>query len=135
LDGKSGAGEQAMMLVKTNSKPEGSSMTTVLAIDALEHPGTFEGYLHEDAGVSFIVVNAPPGGGPALHRHAYAEVFVVQEGRALFTAGDETIEVIGGHIVVVPPGTPHKFRNIGPSELRMVNVHAAGKIVTEWLDE
>lgn len=110
-------------------------MTTVIAFDALEREGTFEGYLHEDAGVSFLLVNAPPGGGPALHQHAYAEVFVVQEGHARFTAGDETIEVAGGHVVVVPPGTPHKFVNDGAGALRMVNIHAAGKIVTEWLKE
>ena len=110
-------------------------MTTVIAFDALEREGTFEGYLHEDAGVSFLLVNAPPGGGPALHQHAYAEVFVVQEGHARFTAGDETLEVAGGHVVVVPPGTPHKFVNDGDGALRMVNIHAAGKIVTEWLKE
>jgi mannose-6-phosphate isomerase-like protein (cupin superfamily) len=110
-------------------------MATVIPIDALDREGTFEGYLHEDAGVSFILVNVPPGGGPALHRHDYAEVFVVQEGHSRFTAGDQTLDVTGGHIVVVPGGTPHKFSNHGSGELRMVNIHAAGKIVTEWLEE
>jgi mannose-6-phosphate isomerase-like protein (cupin superfamily) len=110
-------------------------MTTVIAIDALDREGTFEGYLHEDAGVSFFLVSVPPGGGPALHQHAYAEVFVVQEGHARFTAGNETLDVTGGHIVVVPSGTPHKFVNDGTGELRMVNIHAAGKIETEWFEE
>ncbi|MGH2443708.1 MAG: cupin domain-containing protein [Chloroflexota bacterium] len=110
-------------------------MTKVIAIDALDPEGTFEGYLHEDAGVSFLLVNAPPGAGPALHRHAYTEVFVVQEGRARFTAGSETLEVTAGHIVVVPPFTPHKFVNDGMSDARMINIHAAGKIETEWLEE
>jgi mannose-6-phosphate isomerase-like protein (cupin superfamily) len=108
-------------------------MTTVLAFDELERGGMFEGYLHEDAGVSCILVDAPPGTGPALHRHAYAEVFVVQEGQARFRAGEETLEVSGGHIVVVPGGTPHGFTNCGSGPLRMVNIHAAGNIVTEWL--
>lgn len=45
---------------------------------------------HLDANVSFIVVDEPPGGGPRLHRHPYEEVFVVQEGTAIFTAGDTT---------------------------------------------
>ncbi len=39
-----------------------------------------------------------------LHRHPYEEVFVVQEGTATFTAGDETIEAKGGQVVVVPAG-------------------------------
>jgi mannose-6-phosphate isomerase-like protein (cupin superfamily) len=114
---------------------EDASMTTVIAFDALVREGTFEGYMHEGVGVSLILVNAPPGGGPALHKHAYAEVFVVQEGQARFTAGDETLDVAGGHIVVVPSGTPHKFVNIGPGELQSVNIHAAEKIETEWIEE
>jgi mannose-6-phosphate isomerase-like protein (cupin superfamily) len=40
-----------------------------------------------------MVVNAPPAGGPKLHRHPEEEVFVVQEGHATFTAGEKTIEV------------------------------------------
>ncbi len=77
-----------------------------------EDPNEFQGHRH-GAGVSFIVVDAPPGGGPRLHKHPYEEVFVVQEGTATFTAGGETIEVEGGQIVVVPAGVPHRFVNSG----------------------
>jgi mannose-6-phosphate isomerase-like protein (cupin superfamily) len=111
------------------------TMTTVIAFNALDQEGRFEGYLHEDAGVSFLLVHAPPGDGPALHQHAYAEVFVVQEGEARFTAGNQTLDVSGDHIVVVPAGTPHKFVNAGTGELRMINIHAAGTIKTEWLEQ
>src|SRR5215207_3600986 len=45
---------------------------------------------------TLMVVDAPPGGGPKLHRHPYEEVFIVQEGTATFTAGDETVEVKSG---------------------------------------
>jgi mannose-6-phosphate isomerase-like protein (cupin superfamily) len=40
-----------------------------------------------------MIVDAPPVGGPRLHKHPYEGVFVVQEGNATFTAGEETIEV------------------------------------------
>jgi mannose-6-phosphate isomerase-like protein (cupin superfamily) len=109
-------------------------VTRVINTDALED-GEFQGHLYGNATVSFILVNAPPGGGPALHRHPYEEVFIVQEGTALFTAGEESIEVSGGHVVVVPPNTPHKFTNIGTGILRQVDIHPRGKFVTEWLDE
>ncbi len=89
---------------------------------------------HLDANVSIIVVDAPPGGGPKLHRHPYEEAFVVQEGTATFTAGDEKIEVTGGHVVVVPAGVPHKFVNTGVGRLRQVDVHASDRFVTEWLE-
>ena len=95
--------------------------------------GELQGY-HLGANVSVIVVDAPPGGGPKLHRHPYEEVFVVQEGNATFTAGDETIEVEGGQVVVVPAGVPHKFVNSGTGRLRQVDIHASDRFVTEWLE-
>ena len=95
--------------------------------------GEFQGR-HLGANVSIIVVDAPPGGGPKLHRHPYEEVFVVQEGTATFTAGGEKIEVTGGQVVVVPAGVPHKFVNTGVGRLRQVDVHASDRFVTEWLE-
>jgi mannose-6-phosphate isomerase-like protein (cupin superfamily) len=85
------------------------------------------------AGVSIILVDARPGRGPALHQHAYEEVFIVEEGRATFTAGDEEREVSAGDIVVVPPNTPHRFVNSGDGPLRQVAIHVSPRFVTEWL--
>jgi mannose-6-phosphate isomerase-like protein (cupin superfamily) len=113
-------------------------MVTVINTEELRRSGktpVFEGYQHGDVPVSFFLVDAPPGGGPRLHRHPYAEVFVVQEGRATFTAGSETHEVTGGHVVIVPPGMSHKFVNSGDGPLQMVNIHPAGQMVTEWLED
>jgi mannose-6-phosphate isomerase-like protein (cupin superfamily) len=95
--------------------------------------GEFQGRLL-GASVSVIVVDAPPGGGPKLHRHPYEEVFVVQEGTATFTSGDEKIEVQGGQVVVVPAGVAHKFVNSGTGQLRQVDIHASDHFVTEWLE-
>ena len=113
-------------------------MVTVINTEELQRSGktpVFEGYQHGDVPVSFFLVDAPPGAGPRLHRHPYAEVFVVQEGRATFTAGSETLEVTGDHIVIVPPGVPHKFVNTGDGSLRTVNIHPIGQMVTEWLED
>jgi len=90
---------------------------------------------HHDAGVSFIVIDAPPGSGPKLHKHPYEEVFVVQEGTVTFTAGDEVVEASGGQIVVVPAGVPHKFVNSGTGPLRQIDIHPTGRFVTEWLED
>jgi len=99
-----------------------------------EDANEFQGH-HHDAAVSFIVVDAPSGSGPKLHRHPYEEVFVVQEGNVTFTAGDETIEASGGQIVVVPAGVPHKFVNSGTGRLRQIDIHASERFVTEWLED
>ena len=84
-------------------------------------------------GISIILVNAEPGRGPALHKHQYEEVFIVQEGKATFTAGDEQREVRGGEIVIVPPDTPHGFVNSGDGPLRQIAIHVNPRFVTEWL--
>ena len=94
----------------------------------------FQGH-HHGAGVSFIAIDAPPGGGPRLHKHPYAEVFVVQEGIATFTTGDEVIEARAGQVVVVPAGVPHRFVNSGTGRLRQIDIHPSDRFVTEWLDD
>jgi quercetin dioxygenase-like cupin family protein len=86
-------------------------------------------------GASVIVVDAPPGSGPKLHKHPYAEIFVLLEGQATFTAGEDMIAAVGGQIVVVPAGVPHKFVNSGTGPLRQVDIHPSGQFITEWLDD
>ncbi|HZS25474.1 MAG TPA: cupin domain-containing protein [Gaiellaceae bacterium] len=86
------------------------------------------------AGVSVIVVDAAPGEGPRLHRHAYREVFVVLEGEATFTLGEEERVVRGGEIVVAPAGVPHRFTNSGTGRLRQVDIHEGPAFETEWLE-
>ena len=113
-------------------------MTRIIDVADLVHGEIsyeFEGHDHGDVRVSFIVVDAPPGSGPKLHKHPYEEVFVVQEGEATFTAGDDVIEARGGQVVVVPAGVPHKFVNSGTGRLRQVDIHAGERFVTEWLED
>ena len=113
-------------------------MTHVIDVADLARDGTsyeFEGDHHGDAGVSFILVDAPPMGGPKLHRHPYEEVFVVQEGSVTITAGDEVVEARGGQVVVVPAGVLHRFVNSGTGRLKQIDIHASGRFITEWLDE
>jgi len=74
------------------------------------------------------------GGGPKLHTHPYAEVFIVRLGRALFTVGDQTIEAEAGQILVAPANTPHKFANLGPGRLETTDLHVAGAFDTTWLE-
>jgi hypothetical protein len=91
-----------------------------------EEAGEFQGDLL-GASVSVIVVDAPTGGGPRLHRHPYKEVFVVQEGSVTFPAGDDVIEATGSQVVVVPTALALFPRDITrpPRELaeRFFDVH------------
>jgi mannose-6-phosphate isomerase-like protein (cupin superfamily) len=96
----------------------------------------FEGYRYGDADVSFFLSSdTPPGRGPGLHTHPYAEVFVVQEGELTFTVGGATYEATGGQIVVAPACAPHKFVNTGAGRARHIDIHTSGRMITEWLKE
>jgi mannose-6-phosphate isomerase-like protein (cupin superfamily) len=86
-------------------------------------------------GLCIIFVEAPPGRGPSLHRHPYEELFIVQEGEALFVAGGEERTVRAGEIAVAPANTPHRFVNTGPGVLRQIDIHVSPRFVTEWLDD
>lgn len=107
----------------------------VVRRDQLPTANEFEGADHGGVDFSFLLVDAPPGAGPALHQHAYPEVFIVLEGEATYVAGDEERVVRAGEIVVVPEGTPHRFFNSGRAVLRQVDIHASAHFVTEWLGE
>jgi mannose-6-phosphate isomerase-like protein (cupin superfamily) len=98
-----------------------------------EHSHEFVGGDYGDVPFSVILVHSKPGVGPRLHRHPYAEVFVVESGQATFRIGDEEIVVEGGHVVVSPPGEAHGFANTGTGELRLTAIHGASRFDTEWL--
>jgi quercetin dioxygenase-like cupin family protein len=92
----------------------------------------FDGADHASP-VSFFLIHNEPGGGPGLHTHPYAETFIIEEGQATFTVGEETIEVRAGEIVVAPADVPHAFVNSGSGVLRSVNIHPVAEMETVWL--
>jgi quercetin dioxygenase-like cupin family protein len=111
-------------------------MPSVMSFDDLpqtEHAHEFVGAEHGDVPFSIILVHAAPGAGPRLHRHPYAEVFVVESGEATFQLGDDTIVVRGGGLVVGPANVPHGFTNTGTGQLRLTAIHGAEAFDTEWL--
>ena len=115
---------------------DNAAMGTIIDFDDLSpslHSHEFVGAEHGDLPFSVILVHSRPGVGPKLHRHPYAEVFVVESGEATFHIGDDEIVVEGGHVVVSPPGEAHGFTNTGEGELRLTAIHGAGRFDTEWL--
>lgn len=95
----------------------------------------FHGFQHASANISFIWVDMAPGEGPRLHKHPYAELFVIQEGRATFTVGAETLEAHAEQILIVPPETPHTLTNTGEGRLRQMDIHLSERFITHWLED
>jgi quercetin dioxygenase-like cupin family protein len=111
-------------------------MATVVNFDDLagnpERAYKFEGG-DMGATVSGFISHHPPGQGPDLHRHPYEETFVCLEGEATFEADGEKTVVGPGHIVVVPAGAAHCFKNTGEGRLKQVSIHPAERVEQEDL--
>ncbi|REJ05106.1 cupin domain-containing protein [Microbacterium bovistercoris] len=84
--------------------------------------------------VSIIREYASAGAGPRLHRHPYAETFVIHRGRALFTVGDEQLVGVGGQVLVVPALIAHRFEVLDGGIYEATHIHANDRFITEWLE-
>lgn len=77
-----------------------------------------------------IEVNVPAGGGPpVLHRHAYAETFLFEEGEFEISTADpdhvsSTLKVTAGDTVSVPSMAWHNFKNVGTTPGRFIAIHS-----------
>jgi mannose-6-phosphate isomerase-like protein (cupin superfamily) len=93
----------------------------------------FEGHRRAGVDISMFVVRTPPGRAVELHVHPYAETFLLLEGRGRWTRGEEVVELEPDQMLVVPPDTPHGFRNIGDVPLHVVSVHERGTLRQTFL--
>lgn len=93
------------------------------AVEANRWAGRVEG---RDVGTNVTILfftSDRIGGGPPLHVHTYDEVFIVRQGRARFTIGEQTFDAEAGQILLGPANIPHKFENLGPGRLETTDIH------------
>jgi mannose-6-phosphate isomerase-like protein (cupin superfamily) len=77
----------------------------------------------------------PHTDGPPQHRHArHDEGFYVVSGTASFTVGDTTYEAPAGTLVMVPPGAPHTFANLGDEPTVLLNTFTPDLYVQYFRD-
>jgi len=79
--------------------------------------------VNRDVGASALsvwVTCHEPGEVVPLHTHTVEEVLTFIAGEGIATLGTETIPVCADMSLVVPPGTPHGYRNTGVGPLRLV---------------
>ncbi len=92
----------------------------------------FEGCAH-GAGISIFVTHTPVGAAVPLHVHPYPETFVLLERQGPLDPRRDVVELEPEQLIVVPPDTPHGFRNVGEEPLLVVSVHESGEVVQRWL--
>ena len=95
----------------------------------------FEGNRRAGVDTSIFVTRTPPGRAVGLHVHPYAETFLLLEGHGRWTCGDDVVELEPEQLLVVPPETPHGFRNVGDVPLLVVSAHERGTVRQSWLGE
>ncbi|GAA1878566.1 cupin domain-containing protein [Streptantibioticus ferralitis] len=78
---------------------------------------------------------APHSDGPPQHRHAqHDEGFYVVSGTVRFTVGNTVRDAPAGTLVMVPPGAPHTFANLGDQPAVMVNTFTPDLYVEYFRD-
>ena len=109
-------------------------MDPVIQIEDLPRTANAHELVGADYGlpVSLILVHAPPGSGPALHRHPYAEIFVIEHGQATIHVDDTHVVAEPGQIVIAPANSLHGFSNTGAEQLRLTAIHTAAEFDTRW---
>ncbi len=113
--------------------PPGAAAFDLADLGVSPTAALFEGHPRAGVDISIFVTRTPPGRTVELHVHPYAETFLLLEGRGRWTRGDDVVELQPDQILVVPPDTPHGFRNIGDVPLLVVSVHERGTLVQTWL--
>ena len=73
-------------------------------------------------GLSFILTETQPGGGPPLHMHDNEESHIVLHGQVEYMIGDRQFTVEGPYVARVPAGVPHTFRNAGTEPFNLIAV-------------
>jgi mannose-6-phosphate isomerase-like protein (cupin superfamily) len=85
-------------------------------IRELMHPG-----VHDNRNQSLAEAIIAPRTRTVMHRHrASEELYHITQGAGRMTLGEETLDVVPGDTVVIPPGTPHCIENTGAVDLKIL---------------
>jgi mannose-6-phosphate isomerase-like protein (cupin superfamily) len=71
-------------------------------------------------GLSFIISETQPHGGPPLHTHTTEEAHVVLSGTMDYVMGNERFTATAPFVARVPAGMPHTFVNAGKTPLNII---------------
>jgi mannose-6-phosphate isomerase-like protein (cupin superfamily) len=77
--------------------------------------------VHGNSNQSIAEATVPAGGKTTLHKHGLTEeIYHITEGSGIMTLGSEKFEVRKEDSICIQPGTPHRIRNTGEKELKIL---------------
>lgn len=71
-----------------------------------------------------VVMSIPPGGEIGEEIHEVDQVLIFVEGMGQAILNDVASDVAPNHLVMVPAGTKHNFKNIGAADWKLFTVYA-----------
>lgn len=103
--------------------------------EVLERPGSrTEVLVDRDELAAFRFIRRGGTSGASPHFHAeHVDAFVVLEGALEILTGNGSLRLEPGDAAAIPPGVVHGFDNIGPGEVRLLNLHAPSRGFAEYL--
>jgi mannose-6-phosphate isomerase-like protein (cupin superfamily) len=77
--------------------------------------------IHASHNQSLAEATVPAGSETLLHKHLKTEeLYHITQGRGLLTLDDDILEVSSGDTICIAPNTPHKIKNTGTLELKIL---------------
>lgn len=105
----------------------------VRSFSALPEAGEGRGFggAEHGAGVSVVVIDAPPGQSQGWHAHPTEEVLVVHDGAVRVFLGPWQARIVrAGEVARIPAALVHRWESLGPAPLRAVAAYAGAEVVT-----
>jgi mannose-6-phosphate isomerase-like protein (cupin superfamily) len=94
----------------------------------------FDHHIVKGSPLSLGYFRLEPGQSGPKHIHENeVEVYIVLSGKGRVDIGDETVELVVGSILYVPPMVEHQTVNIGQSDLEFYGVFSPSTALTEML--
>jgi thiamine-phosphate pyrophosphorylase len=128
LNAAGAAGIAVVRAIRDADDPEAAARKLRAALpptDAFVGEGDAELFIPQ---LDWLLWSLPAGElGAAPHTHAaHTDVFYALDGNLELRLGSETVRVPAGSCVAAPPLLVHGFRNPGPGDTRLLNIHAPG---------
>jgi mannose-6-phosphate isomerase-like protein (cupin superfamily) len=95
--------------------------------------GAVDGFAHGLIGLTLVRVTLSPSATRPARRHPYDKIVLVEAGEGVANAGDETLAIGTGAALTLPARVTHAFANTGTEELRLLEIHADGRVIEELI--
>jgi quercetin dioxygenase-like cupin family protein len=86
------------------------------------------------ADVAVIAERIAPGDAIPLHRHTIDEVILYLSGEGEARVGDDTHDIRGGDVLIIPAGSVHGTRNTGDDSLELRAFFPSARIDIEYVE-